>query len=77
MNNYLAKKYVVQGSHSELGLLHVVSLIFVWEQLLEVIFKLFFLTDVNPHCVERRTKLLIKYCLTLKYQEIYVATFEM
>ena len=59
--NYLAKKYnVVQGSHSELGLLHVVSPIFIWEQLFRSSFKLFFLTDVNPHCVEQRTKLLIK-----------------
>ena len=58
MNNYVTRKYsVVQGSHSELGLL-VVSPTFV-SNYLKVIFKPFFFTDVNYHCVERNVKLLI------------------
>ena len=58
MNNYVTRKYsVVQGSHSEPGLL-VVSPTFV-SNYLKVIFKPFFFTDVNYHCVERNVKLSI------------------
>ena len=75
MNNYLDKKYNVvrhiQGSHSELGLT-AISPIF-GSNSLWTIFKLFFLTAVNHHCVERRIK--VKR-LNLKYQEIYVANFD-
>lgn len=58
MNNnyYLAKKYnVVQGSHTELGIL-VVSPAFASNSL-KVIFKLFILIEVSHHCVKRRIKL--------------------
>ena len=58
MNNYVTRKYsVVQGSLSEPGLL-VVSPTFV-SNYLKVIFKPFFFTDVNYHCVEQNVKLLI------------------
>ena len=58
MNNYVTRKYsVVQGSHSEPGRL-VVSPTFA-SNYLKVIFKPFFFTDVNYHCVEQNVKLLI------------------
>ena len=42
---------------------------------LKVTFKLFLLTDVDNYCEERKIKLFINNNIK-KYQETYVATFE-
>ena len=60
----------VEVAYSDVGL-PVVSAIFANK----VRFKLFFLNYVNSYCENLKIALLIKVCLYLKYQEIYVATF--
>ena len=60
----------VEVAYSDVGL-PVVSAIFANK----VRFKLFFLNYVNSYCEKLKIALLIKVCLYLKYQEIYVETF--